>query len=346
MKRKLLVLLGGMFIAAGFVIFADDGGKDADPAVKVEAAAIEVAPVVVAEEKKAEAPAAAAPVAEEVKPEAAAPVAEVKKEEAPAAEVKVEEAAPAAAPVAEEAKPEAAAPVAEVKKEEAPAAAPVAEAPKAEEAKPEAAAPAAEEKKAEAPKAAAKPEEAKSSFDKYSIAKTVVMYLPNRIIDILDIVTMDVGAGASFGAEARITRWLQFGGMTIDRYFVGKNCSRQFGGGYEAGWNYEMFCLDAEAKYVDYTFGSMNKYVVKRKPFGLADLGENTFEKSRDFWEIGANAGWMVSMGVAIHPVEIADFLAGLVLIDLKKDDYGNEAPAAPAAAGAPAAPAAKDAKK
>ncbi|MFZ2654999.1 MAG: hypothetical protein WAX69_08770 [Victivallales bacterium] len=239
------------------------------------------------------------------------------------APVKVEADAPAAAPA-----------VAEEKKADAPAA--------AEEAKPEAAAPAAEEKKAEAAPAEekmaaapapapARPAEARkeSSSDRYSIAKTVVMYLPNRIIDLLDIVTMDVGAGASFGADVRVTRWFQLGGMTIDRYFVGKNCSRQFGGGYEAGWNYEMFCVDSEFKYVDYTSGTMHKYVVKRKPLGLARFSENTFEKSRDFWEIGANAGWLVSVGVAMHPVELADFLTGLFLIDLKKDDYGNEVPAA-----------------
>ena len=258
------------------------------------------------------------------------------------APVKVEADAPAAAPaVAEEKKADAPAAAEEAKPE---AAAPAAEVPKVEEAKPEVAAPAAEEKKAEAAPAEekkveaaapapapAKPAEARkeSSFDGYSIAKTVVMYLPNRIIDLLDIVTMDVGAGASFGADVRVTRWFQLGGMTIDRYFVGKNCSRQFGGGYEAGWNYEMFCVDSEFKYVDYTSGTMHKYVVKRKPLGLARFSENTFEKSRDFWEIGANAGWLVSVGVAMHPVELADFLTGFFLIDLKKDDYGNEVPAA-----------------
>ncbi len=398
MNKKLLALVGGVLFTVALVIYADDG-KEADEAVKPEAAPAaevpkaeeakpEVAPAEekkaeeakpeAAEEKKAEAaPAAEAPKAEEAKPEAAPAAEAPKAEAAPAAEEQKVEAAPAAevaAPAAEEKKVEAA-PVAEAPKAEEvkPEAAPAAEAPKAEEVKPEVAAPAAEapkaeavpaaeekkveaapvaevaapaaeEKKVEAPKAAPTPAAAKKDEpgSKYSILKTVVMYIPNRLIDILDIVTFDVGAGAPFGADVRLTRWMQFGGKTVDRYFVGKNCSRQIGGGYEAGWNYEFFCFESERLYVEDTFGTMNKYVLREKNLGVANPKDTGFVKNRDFWEIGVNAGWVVSMGVAIHPVEIADAIAGIFLIDLGKDDYGNEAPVV----AAPVADPAKDVKK
>ena len=360
MNKKLLALMGGVFFAVCLVIFADDG-KEADVAVKAEAAPAAAVPAV-AEEKKAEAAPvaeaapAAAPVAEAAP--AAAPVAEAAPVAAPVAEAApvaapVAEAAPVAAPVAEaapvaapvaEAAPAAApvaeaAPVAAPVAEAAPVAAPVAEAPKVEEAKPEAAAPApVAAPVAEAPKAA----EAKQGFsiDGVKIMKTIVMYIPNRIADILDIATFDAGVGPTFGAEVRVTRWFQLGGMAGDRYFIGKNYARQVGGGYEGGWNYEIFCCSSEKRYVDDTFGTTKEYLTKEKPLGFTSLKDNittfTYEKNiRDFWEIGARAGWLVSCGAAVHPVEIADVIAGFFFLDIMGDDYGMDAPAP-----------AKDAKK
>ncbi|GEM_PF-3334030 len=356
MNKKLLVLVGGVLFAMCLVIFADDGGKEADNAVKPEAAPAAAAPVAApAEEKKDEAaPVAAAP-AEEKKAEAApaeaAPVAEAPKAEEAAPAAPAPAPAAEAAPVAEapkaEAAPVAAAPAEEKKAEAAPApaaeAAPVAEAPKAEEAKPEAAAPAApapapvaEAAPAPAAPAAAPAEQAKpaeaqkgSSIDGAAILKTIVMYIPNRIIDVLDIVTFDAGVGPTFGAEVRMTRWFQIGGMSGDRYFIGKNYARQAGGGYDGGWNYELFCYSAEKRYVDDNFGTMKEYVTKEKTFSFTSRRDNittfTYDKRiRDFWEIGARTGWLLSFGVAVHPVELADAVAGIFLIDIMDDDYGH----------------------
>ena len=159
-----------------------------------------------------------------------------------------------------------------------------------------------------------------------STLKTVLLYVPNRLLDLLDIVTVDIGAGAVFGVEAKATHWMQFGGMYGDEYFLGKDYARQLGGGYASGWNYEFTCLTSERRYVDGTFGTTREFILKEKPLSLA-MPKDDFtytQDIRDFWEIGANAGWLVTVGVAIHPIEIADFLAGLVLIDLKGDDYGS----------------------
>ncbi len=159
-----------------------------------------------------------------------------------------------------------------------------------------------------------------------SILKTTLLYIPNRLLDLSDIVTLDLGAGAEFGVDARLTRWMQIGGRYGDKYFLGKDCARQLGGGYSSGWNYGFACLTSERRYVDDTFGTTREFLLKRKPLSLAMPSDDfTYtQDTRDFWEIGANAGWLFTVGVAIHPVEIADFLTGIVLIDLKGDDYGS----------------------
>jgi hypothetical protein len=158
------------------------------------------------------------------------------------------------------------------------------------------------------------------------ILKTALLYIPNRVLDLLDIVTFNLGAGPEFGVEVRATRWIQVGGMYGDKYFIGKNYARQIGGGYSSGWNYEFLCFTSERRYVDETFGTTSEFILKRKPLGFAMPSDDfTYSQDvRDFWEIGANAGWLITLGAAVHPVEIADFLAGLVLIDLKGDDYGS----------------------
>ncbi len=173
---------------------------------------------------------------------------------------------------------------------------------------------------------AVKPADAVKTPEACPIMKTVLLYLPNRLLDLLDIVTVDIGAGAAFGVEAKATHWMQFGGMYGDEYFLGKDYARQLGGGYASGWNYEFVCLTSERRYVDGPFGTTREFILKGKPLSLAMPNDDfTYTQDiRDFWEIGVNAGWIVTLGAAIHPVEIADFFAGLVLIDLKGDDYGS----------------------
>jgi hypothetical protein len=161
-----------------------------------------------------------------------------------------------------------------------------------------------------------------------STLKTTLLYISNRMLDLLDIVTVDIGAGAVCGVEAKATHWMQFGGMYGDQYFLGKDYARQLGGGYASGWNYEFICLTSERRYVDETFGTTKEFILKKKSLGPS-MPKDDFtytQDIRDFWEIGANLGWIITLNVAIHPIEIADFFAGFAMIDLKGDDYGSAA--------------------
>ncbi|MEI6421191.1 MAG: hypothetical protein WCP55_03175 [Lentisphaerota bacterium] len=171
-----------------------------------------------------------------------------------------------------------------------------------------------------------------------SALNTSLLYISNRFLDLFDIVTIDIGAGAEFGVDAKITHWFQVGGMYGDKYFLGKDYARQLGGGYASGWNYGFLCLASERRFVDGTFGTTREFLLKKKTLGLAMPKEDfTYAQDiRDFWEMGVNAGWLVTVNIAIHPIELADFFAGFALIDLKGDYYGS----------APSAEKAKDEKK
>lgn len=186
--------------------------------------------------------------------------------------------------------------------------------------------PVSNEVKADKPADAAKAAEVKKDEPKKEcpFLKPALLYIPNRLLDLLDIVTLNIGAGPEFGVDAKVTHWLQVGGMYGDKYFLGKDYARQLGGGYSSGWNYGFLCVASERRYVDQEFGTTKEFLLKRKSLSLAMPDEDfTYTLNiRDFWEIGANAGWLITVGVAVHPVEIVDFFAGFAMIDLKGDDY------------------------
>ncbi|OGV48624.1 MAG: hypothetical protein A2X49_11005 [Lentisphaerae bacterium GWF2_52_8] len=205
---------------------------------------------------------------------------------------------------------------------------------KADEAKPEAAAPAeavpAEKKEevAKAPEAPAaaqapvdekKPDEAKPVAT--AIVRAIGLYIPNLLLDLNDIISIDFGAGPEVCVEARITRYLQWGGAYGEKYFLAKGYDRQIGGGYTNGWNYEDTMLSMESRYVEDTFGSVRNYIIESKKMRLSSFEDEVYaDNVRDFWELGGQVGWLFTVGAYIHPVEIADFLAGIFFIDLRGD--------------------------
>lgn len=51
-----------------------------------------------------------------------------------------------------------------------------------------------------------------SGEESNSFGKKLLMYIPNRLLDLLDIVTIELKSGAVIGAEARVTRAFGIGG--------------------------------------------------------------------------------------------------------------------------------------
>ncbi len=207
-------------------------------------------------------------------------------------------------------------------KEEAAPAAPVEAA--VEEAKKEEAAPAAVP---EVPAAEAKKEEIDADAGKPGFlaraGRAVLLWLPNRLADVTDLVSMEGGVGSEVALEVDVTKYLGIGGASGEKYFVQKGYARQCGGGYSSGWDFQTLCLNTEKIYVEDTFGSTRKYYVNRKDYGLADYSNHSYrDRVRDFWAISVKAGWLLGFGVEVHPTEIADLVAGIFFMDVHGDDF------------------------
>ena len=157
--------------------------------------------------------------------------------------------------------------------------------------------------------------------DSPSVLRRVVFYVPDRILDLVDIVTLRVSAGPQLGFRTHATHALQadlyagtsFGAAIGPKHFAGLDAEHaievglgpvgtEIFGGFKVGTN-----LDAGAG------------------ISILQLPTNQiYQNYRDYWAIGGGVGMgLVGADVAAHPVELVDFLVGLVGVDLLRDDLG-----------------------
>ena len=178
-------------------------------------------------------------------------------------------------------------------------------------------------------KTAAKPEQtgdedAPMTFGDVALfcAGKLICYVPNLIMDSLDIWSLQLKFGPTIGAGFRITRAFGLGaeaGMTIGAF---KDVNRQYGFAFEKGYQAQLPFVSAEAVSVVNPIGSVQQYWQHGSNFPLCTNEiYNIYSGARDYWAIEAYASALVGARVAIHPIDIADFITGIFFFDLKNDD-------------------------
>ena len=151
----------------------------------------------------------------------------------------------------------------------------------------------------------------------------IALYLPNRILDLLDIFTVTVGVGPVVEARLMGTRLADVGaGYSAGTYKLYKDFTRQYGIGLEDGWYWSLVLIGEE----EYTLreGSLlvDKYVECRAGIPTPEMrAYDYFTGPRDFWAIGGSLGFGIDAGVYIHPVEWVDLALGFFMIDIREDD-------------------------
>jgi len=161
-----------------------------------------------------------------------------------------------------------------------------------------------------------------------NVGRTILMYLPNRLLDITDIVSLHVGiprlphlvTAYPVHANAHVTRGMQVGfGISEDTLCVGKQ--------------YECRVMPWLQSYEEVSVGPVTlctleptsgNDAIEFKKVGMLWPTDLPFaDHLLDYWAVGAQATVIsVSAGAEVHPLEIADFLAWLFLVDLGDDDF------------------------
>jgi hypothetical protein len=157
-----------------------------------------------------------------------------------------------------------------------------------------------------------------------AIATRILLYLPDRIFDLLDIVSFEARSGLGGGAEVHLTRAGQLGLESAYSLALGWFDHRALGARYQVSTTAGLGPY--ASRYLLIGGGSTaGLQLVMDQSNGTDTPFLPLYQEFRDYWAVGASAMAIVyGLAADVHPVEIADFLAGFVLADFLRDDFAT----------------------
>ena len=155
----------------------------------------------------------------------------------------------------------------------------------------------------------------------------VTLYFPNRILDIMDVFSLNIGVGLTAHAALRATHEVEIGGGFSATAQMIKDHNRQYGFARRNGVYSEIGPVIATDMERRPAFLLAKEYWWDKD--GLIKPSDEQFlpkEGVFDFWEIGGSLGLgVIEADVSIHPVEILDAVLGFFFIDITDDDMTFE---------------------
>lgn len=151
----------------------------------------------------------------------------------------------------------------------------------------------------------------------------LIMYIPNRVMDFLDIGSGTIGIGPKVKWETRYTRVATLGAGIGASAKLMKAPNRQIGVAAEEGYDATVLWFTAEKKDM-----YRNSRYIKKVDFEKVGVNKPTeklydfYDGPRDYWAFGQSIALLIDLEYDLHPVEFVDFLAGFLFIDIKADDY------------------------
>jgi hypothetical protein len=145
---------------------------------------------------------------------------------------------------------------------------------------------------------------------KTSWGKRILWYVPNRVMDLLDIFRLRVRAGPGLSANLRLTDYGAFYWGKYNTVYLGL-----------PGPRYPYILRSPVG------FESLNGMVLAG-----VDATDDTLhgpQYGASEVDIGVNL-FIVGVEAGVDPVEIGDFLGGLIFYDFRGDDYPRKAPTLP----------------
>ena len=135
-------------------------------------------------------------------------------------------------------------------------------------------------------------------FSDQGVLKTAALYIPNRVIDLLDIVHVGYGLGPGFGVDIHLTRYGRLcavAGVDVGIAWLGRHTNP-----FQYGPHARAAAGPAQAP---------------------KELPKRVWHWPQ--WDVGVYYHALLDQAyVAIAPDEIVDFFAGLATMDLKEDDF------------------------
>lgn len=152
------------------------------------------------------------------------------------------------------------------------------------------------------------------------IADKILMYIPNRLMDLADIFSVDLEAGTTAKLGVRFTHAFGFGFGIGDSGKVAWNYNRKYGTSINTASQVWFIGASKGTLMQDCIYGNLDEYDYSFS--GFRYFWDPEFAKKyQDYWALEFSGVLLAGGRIAIHPVEIADFICGIFCFDLTKDD-------------------------
>ena len=157
----------------------------------------------------------------------------------------------------------------------------------------------------------------------FSLGGRIALYLPNRILDFIDLMSLEIGGCFGAGVKFIATEYVGLGAQASGgegmvglnrRHLSARGTLENFG---------DFFPFEARSfmEGRGYTGGA---YSVTQHSAGLKRPEDDIYQRARDFWGVGGQVQFItVAFRAIFHPIEIYDLLAGFAAFDPLNDDIG-----------------------
>jgi hypothetical protein len=157
-----------------------------------------------------------------------------------------------------------------------------------------------------------------------SPAARVLLFLPDRLLDLADVVSLDVHLGFGLFANVHATRAAQLGLGSRGVRGFGWHEKRSLGVRTVDESSLTLLAFGGEAT-AGALEGTSGVFAWSEQMGGLHEPGDPLYQGVRDYWGLGAAATiLLLGLDVELHPVQLADFAAGLAGADPLNDDLGR----------------------
>lgn len=158
--------------------------------------------------------------------------------------------------------------------------------------------------------------------DEWDVLDGVIMWLPNLAVNLVDIFTVEVGAGGSLSLGTQATRACRIG-FTTDvktaKLMWGPN--RQFGGSLDDGYEFSIFCFTWEEYTRDLVTRNVKRYDRKAELIPLpTEVIYEWYDGPRNYWACSLWGSLFIQGQVDVNLDQVADCITSFFFFDIKGD--------------------------
>ncbi len=152
----------------------------------------------------------------------------------------------------------------------------------------------------------------------------LLLFLPDRLLDLLDVVTFDVHFGLGAFADVHVTRAIQASAGARATGGLGLHDHRSLGMKSLAEAGVSVLVLGAQS-YSGGLVGSSGARGAAGSSAGLHEPTDPLYQSFLDYWAVGASVTAAIfGADIEFHPIQLADFVAGWFWIDFLRDDFAR----------------------